>query len=110
MRKFSKVLLETYRLLPMYMKPGIVICNKDVLTFDNGNTVYFRPYSDKIIAGLDVNVLLMLNFDTNRYHSHLHNVVYPTLFKQSNRKIILQSDTDISSKLYDVKLFTNLIF
>lgn len=108
--KFSKVLLETYRLIPMYMKPGIVICNKEMLTFDNGNCIYFRPYSDKIITGLTVHVLIMLNFDTNRYHSNLEKVVYPTMFALSNSKIILHSDGEINPKLYDVKTFTNLIY
>lgn len=108
--KFYKVFLETYRLVPMYMKPGIKICNKDVITFDNGNAVYFRPYSDKIISGITPHILIMLNFDTNRYHSHLHKVIYPTLFALSNRKIILHSETDIDPKLYDIKKFTNLIY
>lgn len=108
--KINKTFLETYRKIPMYMKPGIVICNKEMISFDNGNAIYFRPYSDKIISGLDVNILIMLNFDTNRYHSHLHKVLYPEMFSKSNRKIILQADADIDPKLYDIKKFTNLIY
>ena len=60
--KFNKVFLETYRLIPMFMKPGIVICNKEMISFDNGNAIYFRPYSDKMITGLTVNILIMLFF------------------------------------------------
>lgn len=108
--KFNKIFLDTYRLIPMFMKPGIVICNKEMITFDNGNGVYFRPYSDKMITGLDVNMLIMLYFDTNRYHSNLDKVVYPTMFAKSNSKIILHSENDINPKLYDQKVFTNLMY
>jgi hypothetical protein len=107
---FFQVFLETYRLIPMFMKPGIVICNKEMMKFDNGNEIYFRPYSDKILSGVNPHVLLMLFFDTNRYHSHLEKVVYPTMFESSNSKIILHSETEINPKLYDMKKFTNLIY
>lgn len=100
--EFMDILLECYKQLPFFLKPGIFLKNKKAIRFDTGSKIVI---DNTVTSGIGFNTdhLILLNFSDHKKHENLLNTLFPVINASTKGKI------NIISKAGDSKTLKELV-
>ena len=91
--KTLRKIKESYKALPMWIKPGIIKWDETCVIFDNGSAIYASATSEDGCRGDSVNLLILDEFAhiRNRMADEFYTSVYPTISEGSTTRIVMIS-------------------
>lgn len=91
--KTLRKIKESYKALPMWLKPGITKWDETCVIFDNGSAIYAAATTEDGCRGDSVNMLVLDEFAhiKNRMADEFYTSVYPTISEGLTTKIVMIS-------------------
>jgi hypothetical protein len=94
-----------YKLIPFYLKPGVIAWNKKLIQFDNGCRIICMSSNREIGIGFDVDTLLIQDFSKfpGNIKESLYRDLVPSVSSVKDSRIIIASQPNGAELFY--KLF-----
>ena len=91
--KTLRKIKDSYKALPMWLKPGITKWDETCVMFDNGSAIYASATTEDGCRGDSVNLLILDEFAhiKNRMADEFYTSVYPTISEGLTTKIVMIS-------------------
>jgi len=91
--KTLRKIKESYKALPMWLKPGITKWDETCVIFDNGSAIYASATTEDGCRGDSVNMLVLDEFAhiKNRMAEEFYTSVFPTISEGLTTKIVMIS-------------------
>lgn len=91
-----------YKLIPNWLKPGIVVWNKSSMEFSNGSSIFGTATSESSARGMSCNIVILdeFAFVPNNIARDFWNSVYPVISSAKNTKMIIVSTPNGTGNLY----------
>jgi hypothetical protein len=80
---------DIYKLVPFYLKPGVITWNERLIQFDNGCRIICISSSREIGLGYDIDVLVLNDFA--KIPANIKDELYKSLPKKDDSRIIITS-------------------
>lgn len=103
--KTLRKIKESYKSLPMWLKPGVVKWDEKEIRFDNGSAIYASATSEDGCRGDSVNLLVLDEFAhiPNRLADEFFTSIYPVVTEGKDSKIvILSTPSGMSGPYYEI--------
>lgn len=101
---FGKV-LDCFRLVPQFLKPGVKEYNKSSIQLDTGSKIIIAATSESGIRGYTINGTLLLDECAHLatpMFNHFYESVYPTISTAKDSKIVLVSTPNGLNHFYKI--------